>query len=50
MANDDDSMVDRLERALERIADRVEKPDPVAAEVSDRLDAVILRLRAGLGK
>ncbi len=48
MAQDDDS-VDRLERALERIARNVDQPDPVAAEVAQRLDAVIARLRAGLG-
>lgn len=47
MAQDDDSM-DRIERALERIAGGVEQPDPVAAEVSERLDAIIGRLRAGL--
>ena len=47
MAEDDDSM-DRLEAALERIARRVEQPDPVEAEVAGRLDAVINRLRAGI--
>lgn len=47
MAQDDDS-VERLERALERIAKRVEQPDPVAAEVAARLDATIARVRAGL--
>ena len=47
MPQDDDS-VDRLERALDRIADNLERPDPVAAEVATRLDAVIERLRAGL--
>lgn len=47
MADDEDS-VDRLERALERIAGKVEQPDPVAAEVAARLDGVIARLRAGL--
>lgn len=47
MAQDDES-VERLERALERIAKRVEQPDPVAAEVASRLDAVIARVRAGL--
>lgn len=47
MAQDDDQM-DRLERALERIASRVEQPDPVAAEVASRLDQVIARLRDGL--
>ena len=47
MAQDDESL-DRLEAALERIARRVEQPDPVEAEVAGRLDAVITRLRAGL--
>ena len=47
MVQDDDS-VERLERALERIAAKVEQPDPVAAEVAVRLDGVIARLRAGL--
>lgn len=47
MATDDESL-DRLEAALERIARRVEQPDPVEAEVAGRLDAVIGRLRAGL--
>ncbi len=47
MAQDDDSL-DRLETALERIARRVEQADPVEAEVAERLDAVIGRLRAGL--
>ena len=45
----DDDQVDRLEKALDRIAARVEQPDPVAAEVATRLDTVIARLRAGLG-
>ena len=48
MAQDDDS-VERLERALERIARNIDQPDPVASEVATRLDAVIARLRAGLG-
>ena len=47
MAQDDDQM-DRLEKALNRIAERVEQPDPVAAEVAARLDAMIARLRTGL--
>ncbi len=47
MAQDDDSL-DRLEAALDRIARRVEQTDPVEAEVTGRLDAVIARLRAGL--
>ncbi len=47
MAQDDDSM-DRLERALSRIAESVERPDPVAAEVAQRLDRMIAKLRAGL--
>ena len=47
MAQDDDS-VDRLEAALQRIAQRVEQPDPVASEVAARLDGVIARLRAGM--
>ena len=47
MAQDDDSM-DRLDRALDRIAQKVEQPDPVATEVAARLDAVIAQLRAGL--
>ena len=47
MAQDDDSM-DRLDRALDRIAQKVEQPDPVATEVVARLDAVIAQLRAGL--
>ena len=46
---DEDRHMDRLERALERIASNVERPDPVATEVAERLDAVIGRLRAGLG-
>ena len=49
MAQDDDSL-DRLEIALERIGQHVELPDPVAAEVAARLDAVIARLRAGLAE
>ena len=49
MAQDDDSL-DRIEAALERIGRRVEQPDPVAAEVAGRLDAVIARLRAGLAR
>ena len=44
----EDESMNRLERALERIADNVDRPDPVAAEVATRLDAVIARLRAGL--
>ena len=47
MAQEDESL-DRLEKALERIARNVEQPDPVAAEVAGRLDAVIARLRTGL--
>ena len=47
MGQDDESL-DRLETALERIARKVEEPDPVAAEVAGRLDGVIARLRAGL--
>jgi hypothetical protein len=47
MADDDESL-DRIEAALERIGRRVEHPDPVAAEVAGRLDAVIARLRSGL--
>jgi hypothetical protein len=47
MAQDDESL-DRIEAALERIGRRVEQPDPVEAEVSARLDALIGRLRAGL--
>lgn len=47
MAQDDESM-DRIERALELIARKVEQPDPVAAEVTQRLDGIIGRLRAGL--
>ena len=47
MAQDDEAM-DRIERALERIAGKVEHPDPVAAEVAERLDGTIARLRDGL--
>lgn len=47
MGQEDESL-DRLEAALERIAHKVEEPDPVATEVAGRLDAVIARLRAGL--
>ena len=47
MAQDDEA-VGRLEQALERIAQGLERPDPVAAEVATRLDAMIARLRAGL--
>ena len=47
MGQEDESL-DRLEAALERIARKVEEPDPVAADVAGRLDAVISRLRAGL--
>lgn len=47
MGQEDESL-DRLEAALERIAQKVEEPDPVATEVAGRLDAVIARLRAGL--
>lgn len=44
----DDEQVARLERALDRIAAGIERPDPVAAEVAARLDAVIARIQAGL--
>ena len=45
---EDDQMMDRLERALDRIGRNVEQPDPVAAEFATRLDAVIARLREEL--
>ena len=44
----DDTPAGRLEAALERIARHVEAPDPVAAEVAARLDAVIAKLRSAL--
>ena len=47
MSQEDESL-DRIEAALERIGRHVEQPDPVAAEVAQRLDAMITRLRAGL--
>ena len=47
MSQEDESL-DRIEAALERIGRHVEQPDPVAAEVAQRLDAMIVRLRAGL--
>lgn len=41
---------DRLEAALERIAKRIEAPDPVAPEVAARLDDMIATLREALGE
>ena len=46
----DETPEDRLEAALERIAKVVETPDPIAAEVADRLDRIIATLRDALGK
>ena len=39
---------DRLEAALERIAQHLEAPDPIAAEVAARLDRMIDTVRATL--
>ncbi|GAC1348301.1 MAG: hypothetical protein NVSMB18_36070 [Acetobacteraceae bacterium] len=41
---------DRLEAALERIAQAVAAPDPVATEVANRLDTIITTLRDALDK
>ena len=41
----DESDEDRLEAALERIAKRIDAPDPVATEVAARLDRIIATLR-----
>lgn len=41
---------DRLEAALERIAQRLDAPDPIATEVAARLDHIIATLREALGK
>jgi hypothetical protein len=46
----DETPEDRLEAALERIAKAVDAPDPVKAEVADRLDRIIATLRNALGK
>lgn len=47
--DEQDAVEDRLEAALERIAKVVVEPDPVAAEVADRLDHIIATLRGALG-
>jgi len=47
---EDEALEDRLEAALERIARAVDAPDPIAAEVAARLDAIIATLRNALGK
>ena len=44
----DETEEDRLEAALERIARRIDAPDPVAAEVAARLDSIIGKLRNAL--
>ncbi|HEY0420742.1 MAG TPA: hypothetical protein VGC80_14595 [Acetobacteraceae bacterium] len=46
----DEAPEERLEAALERIARRLETPDPTATEVAARLDHIIATLRAALGK
>lgn len=46
----DETPEDRLEAALERIAKHVETPDPVLAELSDRLDRIIATVRDALSK
>jgi hypothetical protein len=46
----DESAEDRLEAALERIAQRLEAPDPIATELAARLDHIIATLREALGK
>jgi hypothetical protein len=58
---DPDAAADRLEAALERIARLAAAPPPAAQpapldsdlsvpEIAERLDALIVRLRAALGK
>ncbi len=51
---DDDTQpahpADRLQAALERIARQASAPDPVAVEVTARLDSLIAQLRSALDK
>ena len=51
---DDDTQpahpADRLQAALERIARQASAPDPVAMEVTARLDSLIAQLRSALDK
>ncbi len=47
---EDETPEDRLERALTRIAEVIDAPDPVATEVAERLDRIIASLRNALAK
>src|SRR4051794_18667447 len=45
---EDDTPEDRLEAALERIAQHLQLPDPIATDVAARLDGIIATLRQAL--
>ena len=47
---EDETPEDRLEAALDRIARVLDAPDPVAAEVAERLDRIIASLRQALAR
>ncbi len=46
----DETPEDRLEAALERIAQSVETPDKATAAIAERLDRIIATVRAALGE